>query len=417
VVPRLAPAVRLATLLLTALPASAQETPAPEPVAAGDAKPEEKKGTSVHYGPDGLVVASGDGNFKVQIRWRLQFRVSAPFDDDPETAEDFAEPDRVDVSIRRARLKVGGHAIRPWIDYFIEYDFPSTRLYDFRVTFQRYSWLRLRVGQWKAEFNRERRDSSGEQQFAERSIVNTAFTIDRQQGLQVSGRVLEGTPLDSTYFAGVFTGMGSNTRANDDSRPMWVARYQWNLFGRELEFSQCDVLGVKKPVGSLAAGLVDNRSPFTSFSGSGGGQLPGYAPGVPGQYSIRQYLEEAALHYRGFSFQHEYHWKRIEDNVTSRETRLEGSYVQAGFMVYRPQPDKPIGLEVAARWAFVDPDTSRPRDRQKELTGALNWFFRGHSNKLTLDVSRIGLEQHDVEGAPLPDLRGTRARLQWDVHF
>jgi hypothetical protein len=403
----------LAMLVLVALPAAAQEPPPPEEEKGEKDEP----GTSVAYGPGGLVIASGDGNFKVQIRWRLQFRVSAPFDDDPETLEDFERPDRVSASIRRARLKVGGHAFRPWVDYFVEYDFPSSRLYDFRVTLERHPWMRFRLGQWKAEYNRERRDSSGEQQFAERSIVNAAFTIDRQQGVQLSGRVLPGTLLDSTYFAGVFTGMGSNVRANDDSHMMWVARYQWNLLGRELGFSQSDVEGVKKPEASLAVGLVDNRSPYTSFSSSGGGELPGYAPGVAGQYSVRQYLEEAALHYRGFSFQHEYHWKRIRDNLTLQETQLRGSYVQAGYLVYRPEPDKPKGLEVAARWAFVDPDTSRPQDRQEELTGALNWFFRGHANKLTLDVSRLSLEQRTPEGEARPDLRSTRARLQWDVHF
>jgi hypothetical protein len=155
-----------------ALPAIAQE-PSPTPPAA---EAQDPKGTSVRYCPDGLVIASGDGNYEVRIRWRLQFRASSPFDDEPETLEDFQQPDRVSLSIRRARLEVGGHAFRPWIGYYVEYDFPSRRLYDFRVTFERYEWLRLRLGQWKAECNRARRGSSGEQQFADRSIVNAPFT-------------------------------------------------------------------------------------------------------------------------------------------------------------------------------------------------------------------------------------------------
>ena len=55
---------------------------------------------------------------------------------------------------------------------------------------------------------------------------------------------------------------------------------------------------------------------------------------------------------------------------------------------------------------------STPRDWQQELTGALNWFFRGHANKVTLDVSRITLQRADA-----PDLARSRVRLQWDVHF
>jgi phosphate-selective porin OprO and OprP len=385
--------------LLIALTGQAQE---PAPTA----------NTTVSYGDKGLVIQSSDGNFKTQIRWRLQFRASTPFDADPETPEDFADPARTSLSIRRARLKLGGHAFRPWLEYYLEYDFPSSRLYDFRVTFSRYPGLVLRLGQWKAEFNRERRDSSGEQQFADRSLVNDSFTIDRQQGVQLSGRLLEGKLLDSSYNFGVFTGTGSNERNNDDAHPMWVVRYQWNLLGRELGFTQSDIEGRKKPHASLAGGFVSNRSPYTSFSGSGGGALPGFEVGAPGQFSVRQWLEDAAFHYRGFSFQHEFHWKRIHDNATGTLTNLRGSYAQAGFVVHKPNPEKPRGLEVAARWAFVDRDTRVPSNTEQELTGALNWFFRGHANKITLDASRLTLQQ-----AARPRLSRGRVRLQWDVHF
>ncbi len=397
-------------LLLAARPGAAQE-PAPSPEPTKD-KDKDGGGTSVTYGADGLVIKSADGNFRAQIRFRLQFRLSYPFDADPETPEDFADPARLNISIRRARFKLGGNAFRPWVEYYIEYDFPSSRLYDFRVTLARYPWLQLRLGQWKAEYNRERRDSSGEQQFVERSLVNNSFTIDRQEGVQVSGRVLAGQLLDSTYFAGVYTGMGANERTNDDSVPMWVVRYQWNLLGRELGFSQSDIEGKKKPEASLAAGAVWNRSPFTSFSSAGGGELPGFAVGVASQYSVRQWLEEAAFQYRGFSFQHEFHWKRILDNVAGTLTQLRGSYVQAGYVVYKPNPEKPRGLEVAARWAFVDYDTAVPNNSEQELTGALNWFIRGHANKITLDASRLSLEQPDG-----PTLARSRVRLQWDVQF
>ena len=166
-------------------------------------------------------------------------------------------------------------------------------------------------------------------------------------------------------------------------------------------FSQSDVQGRPKLAASLAVATMCNRSPFTAFSSAGGPPASRYEPGTTGQYSVRQWLEEAALHYRGFSFQHEFHWKRIRHDTTGIETSLRGSYVQAGMFAYRPEPEKPNGLEVAARWGFVDPHTSTPRDCQQELTGALNWFFRGHANKVTLDVSRITLSA--------PTLRTSRA--------
>ena len=377
-----------------------------------DANAKDANGNSLSYGPDGLVIQSGDGNYRAQVRFRLQFRGVIGTDEDPKAPADFEESERVSFLLKRARFKLGGHAIRPWVDYYLEYDFVGTRLLDFRVTLERYPWLKLRLGQWKAEYNRERRDSSGEQQFAERSIVNDPFSIDRQQGIMLTGRILPGKPIDSTYYAAIYTGMGRGGGENDDSQAMWMLRYQWNLLGRELPFEQSDTEGRKKPAASLAVATVANRSPFTAFSSSGGDALPGFELGHPGQYSVHQWLQEAALHFRGFSLQQEFHWKRVTDRDRARVTDLRGSYAQAGFFVYRPQPGKPRGLEVAARWAFVDPDASAASDRQHELTGALNWFFRGHANKITFDVSRLTLEQLSES-----DLVTHRARLQWDVHF
>jgi phosphate-selective porin OprO/OprP len=395
----------LSCVLLAAAPGDAQEpSPSPSPSPGG--------GTTVAYGDRGLVIKSGDGNFAMQVRLRLQFRFSTPFDADPDTPDDFANPAETNISIRRARVKVGGNAFRPWLEYYLEYDLPSSRLYDFRVTFARDPRLQLRLGQWKAEYNRERRDSSGEQQFAERSLVNDTFTIDRQQGIQLSGRVFAGKPFDSTYFAGVYTGMGANARANDDSHPMWVGRYQLNFLGREVGFAQSDIEGRKKPEASVAVGAVWNRSPFTRFTGTGGGELPGFAPGVSGQYSVRQLVEDAAFRFRGLSVQHELHWKRVLDNTAGVVTEMRGAYVQAGMMVFKPNPEKPRGLEAAARWAFVDRDTSLPDNGEQELTGALNWFFHSHSNKITLDASRLQMEQPSG-----PTVSRGRVRLQWDVHF
>ena len=47
-----------------------------------------------------------------------------------------------------------------------------------------------------------------------------------------------------------------------------------------------------------------------------------------------------------------------------------------------------------------------------EKTLALNWFFRGHNNKLTAEISEIDMEQF---GSEVGD-RMTY-RLQWDVSF
>jgi hypothetical protein len=193
---------------------------------------------------------------------------------------------------------------------------------------------------------------------------------------------------------------------------MWFARYQWNFLGRDLPYSQSDVEFSEKAVGSFAIATLRNRSPYTRFSSAGGGQLDGFEEGRPGQYSLRQYLEEFALKYRGFSVQQEFHWKEVIDNVNLRTTRLRGTYVQAGLFPWGLSRQFPKPLEFAFRYGWVDPDCSQSQDDRQEVTVAVNWFFSGHDNKLTADFSLLTLKQ--LGG---PELRDQRVRVQWDISF
>ena len=55
-------------------------------------------------------------------------------------------------------------ANREWLQFYTEYDFPSSSLLDMRFTLKHSDALKLRVGQYKIFYNRERVDSSGKQQ-------------------------------------------------------------------------------------------------------------------------------------------------------------------------------------------------------------------------------------------------------------
>ena len=142
------------------------------------------------------------------------------------------------------------------------------------------------------------------------------------------------------------------------------------------------------------------------------GELDGFEPGTPGRYGLHQDLLELAFQYRGFSFQNEWHRKEVTDHETDLVTRLEGAYVQMGFFPWAISQKVPRPLELAVRWAFVDPNRSISRDNRRELTFAANWFFSGHDNKVTADFSRLDLEQ-----AEAPTLGDHRFRLQWDISF
>ena len=336
-------------------PPPAAVKPASESLQEREFKEPKKKRSFFRYGRKGLQIGEkGQGRFGAKVNIRSQKRFSSPFRSAPRKESHFARADENDFRFWRARFRMDGHVFTPWVKYNYEYDLVDTRNLNAFVTISKWEWLQLRFGQWKVDYSRERSDSSGKQQFADRSIVNRAFTLDRQKGAALLGRVMKGTLGDSRYYVGVFTGNrrgfrtapGKSELDHGDGSPMLAARYQWNFLGRDVGYSQSDLKYHEKPAAALSFGAARNRSRYTRFSSSGGGRLDGFEPGLLGQYSLRQFMEEAAMKYRGFSLQHELHWKRIEDNVNVQTTFMRGSYVQAGYFFHYLFPRIPKQLEL-----------------------------------------------------------------------
>ncbi len=391
-----------------------------------------KSGVQVGYGKKGFTLATTDGLFKTKIQWRTQARYSFPERGDPRKASDFSDNEESTFELRRIRLKVGGHGYRPWLKYYLEVDWQpgrdfdddseaaSARMIDWRIMLEKYPWAKLRIGQWKINYNRERVDSSGKQTMVERSIMNRVFTIDRQIGMMVYGRVNPGTLLDANYYLGIFSGGGRGMAKNDDDNMMYVGRLQWNVFGRELKWRQSDVKFHKKPTASVSFGAYTNKGKCTRWSSGGCGNLSGFdkpADVKDGRYQVSGMQVGSAMKYRGFAWQHETHWKRVKDTEATagdRVTKLFGGYFQAGYFPHALIPFVPKPLEVAFRYSHVDPNTDAGGDFRQEFTTGLNWFFAGHRNKLTLDASHLTLEN---ETPGLKAYAEQRVRLQWDVSF
>jgi len=191
---------------------------------------------------------------------------------------------------------------------------------------------------------------------------------------------------------------------------MYLLRLQWNPNGEVLKFTGADIEIHEKFISSVAIAGVTNTSKYTQFSTSGGGQLPGFEPGVNGQYKINQLLFETAFKYKGISWQQELHYKNIDDRVNIEQTTLVGNYFQVGYFFNNTFPKFPKPLEIFARQAFYDTDISASGKNHYEYTLGCNWFFKGHKNKLTFDYSY--LQTNEIN--PIYS-KGNRFRLQWDV--
>jgi phosphate-selective porin OprO and OprP len=405
----------------TTEPAQATAAPAEEPAPA----------VSVRYQDHALRFESSDGNFGAQIQHRLQFRYAWPFDADPRTLEDLDERTS-SFMVRRARFKLRGHAFRPWLAWYLQYDWSQPVLRDFSGEISRFPWFRLLVGRRKVFFNDERVASSGAQQFVNRSIVNDVVTVDRQQGIQVFGNLFPGSFADMTYYVGVFAGRGVGERLNDDLWMMHTARLQWNVLGGEMEFAQSDVEHHAAPVVNLAAAGATNISDCTAYetdrrsclalptprsdgTAFGDPSVPGEV--TPGQFRLDQLAFEFRSKWRGLYAKHEFHIKRVRDRTLpagapGAETTLRASLSQLGYFPHGLISAIPKPLEIAVRFAHVDPAVGVAGDLQTETSGVLNWFFSGHENKLSFEGGWLTVSQ---PGAPQQGQ--TRLRLQWDVSF
>ena len=358
------------------------------------------KGFEFHFDED---------KYMFYIDFRGQFRASYPHQNFPTNEDDFSDDD-INMGISRARIKFGGYVGEPGFNFYLEQDVRGGNLLDFRAQIEKLSYLKFRVGQWKARYSRERIISSGKQTGLERSLINRIFTIDRQQGIGIYGNLDGGGAANFNYWVEILTGSGRGGSVGDDDNLMYMTRLQWNPNGKELGFSGSDLKFHEKFVSSVALAAVTNTSRFTRFSTSGGGQLYGYEPGVDGQYKVDQFLFETAFKYRGLSFDQELHYKNIDDKVNLEETLLMGNYFQVGYFFHNLFDKFPKPLEVFARQAFFDPDTNISGNTNYEYTFGLNWFFKGHKNKLTIDYSYLDYNQFKIE-----DNTDHMVRIQWDV--
>ena len=393
-------------------------------------KVDEEFPVKTSYGKKGFRLESRDGNWQTNLQWRAQLRFTSPYRSDPRSLGNFASDTQNTFEARRLRMKIGGHGYRPWIGYYFEVDLQPTRdtgddsesasarVIDWRLTLDKWDALALRIGQWKIDYNRERVDSSGRQQFVERSIVNRQFTIDRQVGVQLRGRLFKGTPADLRYYTGMFTGEGRGVR-NDDEDLMYMGRLQWNFLGRDLKWRQTDVERTEKPTGSLSFAAATNTGRCTRWSSSGCGNLSGFmspATAANGQYTVEQYTQGFAFKYQGLSIQEEFHWKTVDDNINNTTSDMTGAYVQAGYFLNGLFPAFPRELEFAGRYAFVEEPNSANvlvNNTREEFTFGANWFFKGHNNKITADFSHLTLEDSIANR----DVSDNRYRVQYDVSF
>jgi phosphate-selective porin len=296
--------------------------------------------------------------------------------------------------LRRARINVSGEVLEDF-DFKLEGEFQNADGIsggrtgfsgtDLFLNWHRFPEAQIKFGQWKAPFGLEQLTSDTALFTAERSLVTTALTPERQVGAAIWGKPLVNiVPKNLTdvieYSFGIYNGNGRNTVVNDDNTFMFVGRLSSTPFKGEL-------WGHPASWRLGANGYRSRFAPGTRISQSGGlslnadGALTAFTPTGLAQgegWGVDQWLNfgpfDLIAEYLEGNF-------RPKDNTAFNEFTANGYYVQGSYYLPFLGGKK---FQLVGKWESYNPGQAE-EDDIKSVTGGLNYYINGDALKLMLD--------------------------------
>jgi hypothetical protein len=334
------------------------------------------------YPKRGIRYLSKDSSFSVAFRFRLQNQASLQ----TLSAQNLTLS-QSEARIRRLRMRIEGFLVNPKLTYYIQLafsradldvreDIPPNIARDAIVYYAPWSFLKLGFGQAKLPGNRQRVISSGNLEFAERSLANARFTIDRDFGLFTYFTFGLKRPLSVKTV--ISTGEGRNA-LDDNGRYCYTGRLEWLPFGRffnEGDYSEGDWDLSEKP--KLSVGATFSYNVKTTQTG---GQLgvPLYRP-----TDIRSGFIDLMFKYKGLSLLGEFFY-RSTPGSPQEQTAKPTLYVYSGNGL-NLQIGKMIGRknECVFRYCYVMPEEKikQYQKRNDLFTLGYNRFVEGHRVKI-----------------------------------
>lgn len=347
----------------------------------------------------GFGIVTRDSTYSLKFQFRMQNRaafVSRDLDD--LAAESF------EFRIRRLRLKFEGFVYDPKLTYYIQLSFSRGDM-DWRgpensiansspnvvrdavIYYNPTKNLRLGFGQTKLPGNRQRVVSSGDQQFTDRSLVNSTFNIDRDFGFFAH--------LTSKFIilrGAITSGEGRNSLGSNNGLA-YTGRIEFLPFGRftgENDYIEGDLEREQLPKLSLA-GTFSYNDRAVRESGQLGEDL--FSP-----RSIRNLEFDGLLKYNGWAWYNEYMQRFSSNPVTQNPDDSSIRFVYAG-KGYLSQLSYLFrnNIEIAGRYSLVvpfselydnpaHPELNEHQRQQIEL--GITKYINGHRLKVQANVIR-----------------------------
>jgi phosphate-selective porin OprO/OprP len=332
----------------------------------------------------GLGITSPDSLFSMTIRFRIQNR--AAFET---LSEDDFEITKVEARVRRMRLRFDGFVYSPKLTYVIQLSFSRGDMdYEslgfpniIRDAYIQYAVSKsflVGIGQTKLPGNRQRVNSSGDLQLADRSIVNSVFNIDRDFGVQATFR-----KNWVIARAAISSGEGRNINSSDNGLA-YTGRVEFLPFGSFTnggEYFEGDLMREQKPKLSIGIGYSHNENAVRT-----GGQLGSM---LAESTDIKTQMADLLFKHNGWSFAAEY-LHRIAPKPISTDENGETSYVYVGHgQNYQGGYLFKNNFELVGRYSVVTPDREISSDeiKKEQYTLGVNKYIKGHRVKIQSDVT------------------------------
>lgn len=348
---------------------------------------------------DNIYLKTTDNSFRMDIYGYAQARYTYQTNDIT-GAEDLSN-----FQVQRMRLGFKGYVGSDKLKYQMllsasqsgEYD--KVGLLDWFVDYSHAKELGIRAGQFKVPYSTSFTISASELQFIERTQVDSNFRLDRDNGVNIYGKVLD----KLTYNIGVYNGEGRN-KSNPDNGMLYAARVLFEPLGK-YSYNESDIQMTSKPVILVSAAYSASEDQAGSTNTNLNASLAATALGKSDVTGSNAFV---GAKYRGASIHGEYfkRWIGPEKNSVSDE-KADGYYLQGGYFVV------PKSMEVAARYEYFDPNKDASDDLRKEYGVGVNYFINGHRNKIQADLFKI----NDEAGKTKKGEEDNRLRVQYQLAF
>ncbi len=376
--------------------------------------------TNTKFGKGILNVVAKDSSWSMKFSARMQFLATNGWDiNDGEFSK--AE---TNFLLRRARLKFGGFAYSPKLQYKIELGLSNRDISgasEFTSNAPRYildavlKWnffenFTLWAGQTKLPGNRERVISSANLQLVDRSRLNSKFNIDRDLGVQLRHYIKVTDQFIIQEALALSQGEGRNITSGNLGGHQYTARVEFLPFGKfksKGDYKGGDLKREQTP--KLAVGVTYDYNADAVKDRSNQGS---YMVTDTGFYEtdIKTVFIDAMFKYKGLSFMAEFADRDAADAIAvNNDGTPTGDIVQVGNAAnFQLGYLFKSNWELAGRYTNLNYDAIVGKALEEQYTLGISKYVVGHKLKVQSDMSYT---TQDGDGS------GLQYRLQFDIHF